>query len=133
MLGLPWCVLFSFSAIVIELEMRVKLTGAAICPPTDYDFCSVCISDTSKRQAHYETHAFFTIVTPQDEFLYTHTRAQIQSQSVRHDAVSCDSCRKTPLVGVRHRCLDCHGESHTILRIFRGFAEPRILLDTCRL
>ena len=101
----------------------MKLTSApcGTHPPlTDYDFCSGCVADPTKRQVHSGAHPFFTIATMgQDEALYARTRAQLQSQSrlevgpaagVRHESVGCDSCRRVPLVGVRHRCLECPGE-----------------------
>ncbi|PIL32347.1 hypothetical protein GSI_05593 [Ganoderma sinense ZZ0214-1] len=79
---------------------------------TDYDFCNICITDLSKRNSHHvASHPFFTIVTQEDETLYARTRAQALLQPAIggfcHEAVSCDSCGKAPLVGVRHRCLDC--------------------------
>ncbi|KAI1792171.1 hypothetical protein LXA43DRAFT_1093983 [Ganoderma leucocontextum] len=73
----------------------------------DYDFCITCISDPSKRQGHNPIHAFFAIITPQDKALYDKARTQAQPQGVRHESVVCDTCRTSPLVGVRHHCLDC--------------------------
>ena len=77
----------------------------------------MCISDPSKRQAHNAIHAFFAIVTTQDEALYASARAQAQPQGVRHYLVECDSCGQSPLIGVRHRCRECRGEFTVMLGI----------------
>ncbi|TBU46940.1 hypothetical protein BD309DRAFT_953003 [Dichomitus squalens] len=57
----------------------------------DYDFCDACISTPSQRP------------------LYDAARLQARvPQGVCHNAVVCDMCGQSPLVGVRHRCLYCN-------------------------
>ncbi|TBU56612.1 hypothetical protein BD310DRAFT_823290 [Dichomitus squalens] len=75
----------------------------------DYDFCDACISTPSQRQNHIPTHAFFPITAEHGRSLYDAARIQAQvPQGVCHNAVVCDMCGQSPLVGVRHRCLDCN-------------------------
>ncbi|KAI0828967.1 hypothetical protein BC628DRAFT_1482227 [Trametes gibbosa] len=81
---------------------------------TDYDLCSVCVSDPEKRQAHNLAHGFFPIVLAGKMDAFNDARNQLQSIPVpppalaaRHVRVHCDECYQSPIVGVRHKCLDC--------------------------
>ncbi|KAI9056980.1 hypothetical protein FKP32DRAFT_1661460 [Trametes sanguinea] len=84
----------------------------------DYDLCDVCISDPIKRQMHDVAHAFFPIVSPGQKDAYKQARSQVPPVQppapvipprpvVQHNNVHCDECRQSPIVGVRHKCLDC--------------------------
>ncbi|KAI0673673.1 hypothetical protein C8Q78DRAFT_967789 [Trametes maxima] len=80
----------------------------------DFDFCDACISDPQARQKHDSSHCFFPLVIPGDKDAYNEVRSRLQPVSktpppvtVRHDSVYCDECRQCPIVGIRHRCLDC--------------------------
>ncbi|OSD06218.1 hypothetical protein PYCCODRAFT_1475052 [Trametes coccinea BRFM310] len=84
----------------------------------DYDLCDVCISDPVKRQMHDVSHPFFPIVSPGQKEAYKQARSRVlpvqppapvipPRPAVEHRNVHCDECRQSPIVGVRHKCLDC--------------------------
>ncbi|OJT04449.1 Protein NBR1 -like protein [Trametes pubescens] len=80
----------------------------------DYDLCDACVADPQKRQLHTADHVFFPIVSPGKKEAYDEARNQLQPGSTsssqtttRHFHVHCDECRQSPIVGVRHKCLDC--------------------------
>ncbi|KAI0652399.1 hypothetical protein C8Q79DRAFT_1081591 [Trametes meyenii] len=80
----------------------------------DFDFCDACICNSHVRQKHNASHCFFPIVTPGKKDAYDEVRSCLQPVSktpppgtIRHDSVYCDECHECPIVGVRHRCLDC--------------------------
>ncbi|KAH9858338.1 hypothetical protein C2E23DRAFT_803657 [Lenzites betulinus] len=79
----------------------------------DYDLCTACISDPQKRQAHNIGHTFFPIVSNGNLDAYNDARNCSQSAPahlpapVVHVGVHCDECFQSPIVGVRHKCLDC--------------------------
>ncbi|KAL7285558.1 hypothetical protein ACG7TL_000662 [Trametes sanguinea] len=84
----------------------------------DYDLCDVCISDPIKRQMHDVSHPFFPIVSPGQKEAYKQARSRVLPvqppapviplrPAVQHNNVHCDECRESPIVGVRHKCLDC--------------------------
>ena len=75
---------------------------------------------------HDLTHAFFPIVVRDDMALYLTARGNAQlPQEIRHDMVSCDGCGQTPLLGTRHRCLDCAGE--LFIRVITSGAVPTLV------
>ncbi|KAI1792157.1 hypothetical protein LXA43DRAFT_363291 [Ganoderma leucocontextum] len=73
----------------------------------DYDLCEGCIAIPAKRMQHNPNHAFFPITTPYDGHDYDAARGRAHPERLRHEAVSCDGCNSNPLVGIRHKCLDC--------------------------
>ena len=89
-------------------------------PLSDYDLCDKCVSSSKTRQAHDVNHVFFPIETPGDKDAYNEARKEAKQrtsvpQSLPvHSSVHCDGCEQYPVVGVRHKCLDCHGEPQKI-------------------
>ncbi|KAI8981131.1 hypothetical protein BD414DRAFT_464073 [Trametes punicea] len=81
----------------------------------DFDLCGACVSNPTVRQAHDVSHVFFPIVSPGEKGTYNEARsrslrgnASVQPHAlVQHANIHCDECRQSPLVGVRHKCLDC--------------------------
>ncbi|CDO73092.1 hypothetical protein BN946_scf185007.g146 [Trametes cinnabarina] len=81
----------------------------------DYDLCDVCISDVSKREMHDVSHAFFPIQYSGQKDAYVRARSRVHMPTpvipprpvVQHNNVHCDECRQAPIIGVRHKCLDC--------------------------
>ncbi|KAI0788225.1 hypothetical protein C8Q74DRAFT_1256731 [Fomes fomentarius] len=82
----------------------------------DFDFCEQCIADVKQRQAHSLTHPFFPILSQLNTSAYSHIRELFlaltaqndQQDASSHATVHCDGCNQHPLVGVRHKCFDCH-------------------------
>ncbi|KAI0361037.1 hypothetical protein OH77DRAFT_1417236 [Trametes cingulata] len=78
----------------------------------DYDLCDSCVADPKKREAHNVAHSFFPIVSPGKKDAYNEARSRTRPASstqpvILHPRVHCDECHQLPLVGVRHKCLDC--------------------------
>ncbi|KAI0363146.1 hypothetical protein BV20DRAFT_975992 [Pilatotrama ljubarskyi] len=78
----------------------------------DYDLCEKCVADPRKRQAHSVSHSFFPIVSPDRKDAFNEARSRVRPVSspppvVHHPQVHCDGCYQSPIVGVRHKCLDC--------------------------
>ncbi|KAI0756244.1 hypothetical protein C8Q80DRAFT_1127522 [Daedaleopsis nitida] len=81
---------------------------------SDYDLCDACVSNSYKRQKHDVSHVFFPIESPGVKDVFNKARVQVEHPavippplSVQHPHVRCDGCYQSPIVGVRHRCLDC--------------------------
>ncbi len=75
----------------------------------DYDLCEACNASPEKRTQHNPNHVFFPITTPYDGHGYDVTRARSHPERLIHDGVFCNGCNSNPLVGIRHKCLDCEG------------------------
>ncbi|KAI0778720.1 hypothetical protein BD413DRAFT_116175 [Trametes elegans] len=111
----------------------------------DYDLCSACISSPSTRQKHTVSHVFFPIVQPGKKDAYTEARNRLQgfppsssSAPACHLNITCDGCRKSPIAGIRHKCLDCedydlcsncftspeHRLKHNVLHAFYPVGVP---------
>ncbi|KAI0639950.1 hypothetical protein C8Q77DRAFT_1164747 [Trametes polyzona] len=81
----------------------------------DYDICETCVSDPRKRQEHNLAHSFFPIVVPGNKEAFYEALARLHLESTpsaagavaTHHGIHCDGCGKRPIVGVRHKCLDC--------------------------
>ncbi|TBU25294.1 hypothetical protein BD311DRAFT_700421 [Dichomitus squalens] len=79
----------------------------------DYDLCDKCVSSPKTRQGHDVTHVFFPIETPGDKDAYNKARKEASQPAnaalspATHVRVHCDGCEQYPIVGVRHKCLDC--------------------------
>lgn len=93
------------------------------CP--DYDLCSRCTNKEDAAAIHSAAfdHVFTTIPAPpmassvrlggrctrNDSTPVTArgNRGKRQASPVKHNGVTCDGCQMYPIVGVRHKCLDC--------------------------
>nr|VWO94379.1 N/A [Ganoderma boninense] len=79
----------------------------------DFDLCDMCVSSANTRQEHDVSHVFFPIETPGEKEAYYRAREEAKKPAVvppaplNHVGIRCDGCDQYPLVGVRHRCLDC--------------------------
>ncbi|KAM5544784.1 hypothetical protein V8D89_001682 [Ganoderma adspersum] len=73
----------------------------------DYNLCEACIGSPAKRTQHNPNHGFFPMTTPYDRHEYDQARARAHPERLLHNGVWCDGCNSDPLVGIRHRCLDC--------------------------
>lgn len=56
-------------------------------------------------------HEFFPVDQPDDLSAYRRVRALRMPLKTLHTGVTCDACDEKPIVGVRHKCLVCEGES----------------------
>ncbi|PIL31453.1 hypothetical protein GSI_06154 [Ganoderma sinense ZZ0214-1] len=79
----------------------------------DFDLCDMCVSSANTRREHDVAHVFFPIETPGEKEAYYRAREEAKQPEVvppapvNHVGIHCDGCAQYPLVGVRHRCLDC--------------------------
>ncbi|KAI1793192.1 hypothetical protein LXA43DRAFT_886348 [Ganoderma leucocontextum] len=77
----------------------------------DYDLCDVCVCRANTRQEHDVAHVFFPIETPGEKEGYNRAREEAKKPDVvppiMHTGIHCDGCELYPIVGVRHKCLDC--------------------------
>ncbi|KAI0706401.1 hypothetical protein C8Q76DRAFT_818744 [Earliella scabrosa] len=85
------------------------------CP--DHDLCSACITSPNAWRQHTLTHAFFPIRTTYDLAHYDIVRqanadrrdaVEAHAAAAEHPSVSCDGCNTSPIVGPRHKCLQCN-------------------------
>lgn len=73
------------------------------------------MSRASTRQQHDAAHVFFPIEVPGEKEAYYRAREEAKKPEVvppaplTHAGIHCDGCDQYPLVGVRHKCLDCDG------------------------
>ena len=86
-----------------------------------FDFCGECIGDVKQREAHHVGHPFFPI----NGLLFGRSTYETMRNAYRavtsgtfatspsHAGINCDMCKQNPLIGVRFKCLDCTGRSHT--------------------
>lgn len=80
--------------------------------------CDNCVASPQKRLDHEASHVFFPIKTPGMNEAYLKACKRVEQppvvpprpEEVEHKYVHCDECGESPLVGVRHKCLDCNGE-----------------------
>lgn len=104
--------------------------------PLDYDLCDLCVANPQKRQTHPADHGFFPIASPGKKEAYDEARSRLQLRSApssdtatRHFHVHCDECRQSPIVGVRHKCLDCAGKCR--LNSLVSVLDDRVDYDLC--
>lgn len=85
----------------------------------DFDFCDSCVSNPDTRQTHDVSHVLFPIMSPgpRAKEAFNNARkvlqqppAPVPSSEAQHITVHCDGCEQYPIVGVRHKCLDCNGQ-----------------------
>jgi len=91
---------------------------------SDYDLCSRCVSrDAAVFHTAAHDHTFTTIPAPptastagprqrrrhigRGMMSSKETTGHQQPSPVTHARVTCDGCGMNPIVGVRHKCLDC--------------------------
>lgn len=91
------------------------------CP--DYDLCSRCTSKQDAAAIHSAAfdHVFTTISAPSTASSSVtghrsracpfsagdHKHTNEVPSPVKHNSVVCDGCGMKPIIGVRHKCLDC--------------------------
>ncbi|KAI0094476.1 hypothetical protein BDY19DRAFT_1044297 [Irpex rosettiformis] len=89
-------------------NQRVKGVRHKCLQCENFDYCSACVSDQTKRSNHNVEHTFYPIPEPTDIHGFNEVKARFFSriQPDTHHYVVCDKCQEL-IVGVRHKCLDC--------------------------